>query len=236
MEYDIEYFRNISEDEDISEMSDHFVHALQSLTETEGTVGSEFELNAMEKTLHLSTLRDEISDNISSKIDDPKEQLLIALLYKVCCTMEAPRMAFVRFSLLLHRHGLIRDLRFLTDTDSDATDECYECNLEAEEEEEEEEVKENRNENESESELPLIRLISFNERSSASPFIPLTAVKSTSQPAAAVSTPSPNAMNSTPITSRYLRDFDELELIGFGAFGTVHRARHKLDDARRRPI
>ena len=48
-------------------------------------------MDAIEKSLHLTTLRDELSDNICERIKDPKDKILVALLYKVCNDIDPTR-------------------------------------------------------------------------------------------------------------------------------------------------
>ena len=45
------------------------------------------DMNAMERALHLNTLRDEITVSIASKIKDDKDKMLVLLLYKVWCPL-----------------------------------------------------------------------------------------------------------------------------------------------------
>merc|ERR1719410_3054573 len=74
----------------------------------------------MERTSKLSNLRDKLSENIFKKIKDPKDRMLVALLYNVCNDMDPTRMQFIRMMLLFHQHGVLNNLNFLIHHDKDS--------------------------------------------------------------------------------------------------------------------
>eukprot|EP00484_Ammonia_sp_Unknown_P022916 CAMPEP_0197035300 /NCGR_PEP_ID=MMETSP1384-20130603/13145_1 /TAXON_ID=29189 /ORGANISM="Ammonia sp." /LENGTH=913 /DNA_ID=CAMNT_0042465345 /DNA_START=77 /DNA_END=2818 /DNA_ORIENTATION=- len=114
------YFRKLRDlkDEELNDENvrqlivDNFEHSKSSILSDE--------LNAMEKTLRLSTMKDKLTANIIEKIGDAKDRMLVKLLYKVCNEQDPTRMQFIHFCILLHQHGILNDLRFLTNYD-DAT-------------------------------------------------------------------------------------------------------------------
>ena len=185
------------------------------------------EMNAMERSLSLRNLRDGISDNIIERISDPKDRILVSLLYKVCNRMDPSRMQFVRFSILLHQHGVLNDLNFLTHNapskhmiahhfgDPDLSDDAW--NEWSEEESIDNEVKDlNLKQSENDATAP------DNHMSHS---MPLMLCNKSDISMLSLSTPT----TMHQLMSRYQRDFEELECIGYGAFGVVHLCKHRLD-------
>ncbi len=67
----------------------------------------------MERAQSLSQISDLFSQRIVHRIKDPKEQLLVILLYKVCQASDYTHQTFLRSCIRLFQKNILSDLSFL---------------------------------------------------------------------------------------------------------------------------
>ena len=167
------------------------------------------EMDAMERTLKISKLKDNLNENIFDKIKDQKDKWLVMLLFKVCNDIDPTRMRFIQLSVILQQNGILNNLDFLRNDNNHFDDQFDDNDWDnIDDDHFNDENKETLSNN-----LQLIKL--------PTPYNHDINVKDNEITARSVS------MNQ--ITTRYYRDFEEIKCIGFGSFGTVHLSKHKLD-------
>eukprot|EP01084_Bolivina_argentea_P283127 484812_1 len=161
-----DYFRKLKDlsDDEIHENDANIRKYINDIDNTESSLLSD-EMNAMERTLKLSELRDIISENIVCKISDPKEKMLVTLLYKVCNDIDPTRMQFIRFCVALKNHGILNNLNFLTNPLQLPLKQTHKHTHEKHEQHEHEEQwsdndNDNDKDNDNDNDLSLIRLMS----------------------------------------------------------------------------
>eukprot|EP00486_Rosalina_sp_Unknown_P005144 CAMPEP_0201571092 /NCGR_PEP_ID=MMETSP0190_2-20130828/13695_1 /ASSEMBLY_ACC=CAM_ASM_000263 /TAXON_ID=37353 /ORGANISM="Rosalina sp." /LENGTH=662 /DNA_ID=CAMNT_0047995371 /DNA_START=16 /DNA_END=2004 /DNA_ORIENTATION=- len=237
-----DYFRSLkylSEDEfDENEVKIKMQENI--LDETVSSLLSD-EMDAMERTLKISKLKDDLNENIFDKIEDQKDKWLVMLLFKVCNDIDPTRMRFIQLSIILHQNGVLNSLDFLKiDNNPNKNNKIHNNHNQIGYHDNNHNMNVNDNQfddawNDDNWDDIDDHHVNDNPHSKNEVDDDMND-GITENNLQLIKLPTPNnelltvrSMSMNQITTRYYRDFDEMKSIGHGAFGTVHLSKHKLD-------